>query len=110
MSAVEHFISLRLCGINFGAGNKLSNKCFLAELNPLKETIMKQKLLMAAAAVTIFATPALADFWIVRDSPTANCRVVEQRPTDTKVTIVGGNKVYTSRTEAEREMTVVCTK
>jgi hypothetical protein len=71
---------------------------------------MKHKLLMAAAAVTIFATPALADFWIVRDSPTANCRIVEQRPTDTKVTIVGGNKVYTTRADAEKEMTVVCKK
>ena len=71
---------------------------------------MKQKLLMAAAAVTIFATPALADFWIVRDSPTANCRVVEQKPTDTKVTIAGGNKVYTSRTDAEKELTVACKK
>ena len=71
---------------------------------------MKQKLLMAAAAVTIFATPALADFWIVRDSPTANCRVVEQKPTDTKVTIVGGNKIYTTRADAEKQMTVVCKK
>lgn len=71
---------------------------------------MKQKLLMAAAAVTIFATPALADFWIVRDSPTANCRVVETKPTDTKITIVGGNKVYTTRADAEKEMTVACKK
>ena len=71
---------------------------------------MKQKLVLTAIAVTVFATPALADFWIVRDSPTANCRVVEQKPTDTKITIVGGNKVYTSRAEAEREMIVVCKK
>jgi len=71
---------------------------------------MKQKLLMAAAAVTIFATPALADFWIVRDSPTANCRVVETKPADTKVTIVGGNKVYTTRADDEKQMAVACKK
>ena len=71
---------------------------------------MRQKLVLAAIAVTVFATPALADFWIVRDSPTANCRVVEQKPTDTKITIVGGNKVYTTRSEAEREIAVVCKK
>jgi hypothetical protein len=71
---------------------------------------MKQKLLLAAMVLTVFATPALADFWIVRDSPTANCRIVEQKPTDTKITIVGGNKVYTTRSEAERQMVVVCKK
>jgi hypothetical protein len=41
-----------------------------------KEVPMKTKLLIAAAAVAAFTTPALADFWIVRDSPRADCRVV----------------------------------
>jgi hypothetical protein len=71
---------------------------------------MKQTVLLGALALSLFATPALADFWIVRDSPTANCRIVETKPTDTKITIVGGNKVYTTRTDAEKEMTVVCKK
>jgi hypothetical protein len=69
---------------------------------------MKTKLLIAATAIAAFTTPALADFWIVRDSPRADCRVVEQRPTSTTVTIVGGNKVYHSRADAERKMAVVC--
>ncbi len=71
---------------------------------------MKRTVLWGALALTFFATPALADFWIVRDSPTANCRIVETKPTDTKITIVGGNKVYTTRTDAEKEMVVACKK
>jgi hypothetical protein len=85
-------------------------KSFLAELISKEEILMNQKVILAAIAVTVFATPALADFWIVRDSPTASCRIVETKPTDTKVTIVGGNKVYTTRSDAEKEMTVVCKK
>ena len=66
------------------------------------------KLLASIVAVTAFATPALADFWIVREGQTGPCRIVETRPTDTKIVIVGGNKVYVSRAEAEKEMAVVC--
>ena len=69
---------------------------------------MKTKLVIAAAAVAAFSTAALADFWIVRDNPRADCKVVEQRPTSTTVTIVGGDKIYHSRADAEREMAVVC--
>jgi hypothetical protein len=66
------------------------------------------KTLIAAAAVaTAFATPALADFFIVREGPTGPCRIVETRPTDTKIVVVG-NKVYKVRAEAEKELAVVC--
>lgn len=63
--------------------------------------------LATAAVVTAFATPALADFWIVREGPTGPCRIVETRPTDTKIVIVG-NKAYKVRDEAEKEIKVVC--
>jgi hypothetical protein len=68
---------------------------------------MKAKLLAAAIAATAFATPALADFWIVREGPTGECRIVETRPTDTKIVIIG-NKAYKERAEAEKEVKVVC--
>ena len=42
---------------------------------------MKATLLAAAVAVATFATPALADFWIVREGPTGPCRIVDVRPT-----------------------------
>ena len=68
---------------------------------------MKTKLLGAAVLATAFiATPALADFYIVREG-TGPCRIVETRPTDTKIIVVG-NKTYKVRTEAEKEMAVVC--
>ena len=51
--------------------------------------------------------PALANFWIVRDSPTGKCRIVDLRPTDTKILIVG-NKTYTVRTDADKDLAVVC--
>jgi hypothetical protein len=64
-------------------------------------------LIATAAVLTAFATPALADFWIVREGPTGPCRIVETRPTDTKIIVVG-NKAYKVRAEAEKELAVVC--
>jgi hypothetical protein len=66
-----------------------------------------RKILIAAAAVSALATPAFADFFIVREGPTGPCRIVETRPTDTKIVVVG-NKVYKERSEADKELTVVC--
>jgi hypothetical protein len=67
---------------------------------------MRMKLLAVAVAATAFATPAFADFFIVREG-NGPCRIVETRPTETKIIVVG-NKTYTVRTEAEKEMAVVC--
>ena len=67
---------------------------------------MRIKLLTAAVLATVAATPAFADFFIVREG-TGPCRIVETRPTDTKIVVVG-NKTYKVRTEAEKEMAVVC--
>jgi hypothetical protein len=68
---------------------------------------MKRKILAAVVLVAAFATPALADFWIVRDGPTGPCRIVETKPTDTKIVVVG-NKAYKIRDEAQKELAVVC--
>jgi hypothetical protein len=68
---------------------------------------MRMKLLAVAIAATAFATPAFADFFIVREGTTGPCRIVETRPTDTKIVVIG-NKVYKVRAEAEKEMAVVC--
>ena len=69
----------------------------------------KMRLLAAAVAIAAFATPALADFWIVQDSSTKRCNIVEQRPTTTTTTttIVGGDRVYKTRVEAESQMKTV---
>ncbi|MFL5065853.1 MAG: hypothetical protein ACJ8ED_14505 [Xanthobacteraceae bacterium] len=62
------------------------------------------KYLLATAAAVAFVTPALADFYIVQDTTTKRCQIVEQRPTSSTMTIVGGGKVFTSRTEAESSL------
>ena len=62
------------------------------------------KYLLAAAAAVVFVTPALADFYVVQDTSTKRCQIVEQKPTSSTMTIVGGNKVFTTRTEAESSM------
>ncbi|MBV9556149.1 MAG: hypothetical protein JO254_03645 [Pseudolabrys sp.] len=67
---------------------------------------MRTKLFVVAAVITAIATPALADFYIVREG-NADCRIVETKPADTKIVVIG-NKVYKTRDEATKEMAVVC--
>jgi hypothetical protein len=67
---------------------------------------MRNKFIVAAGLVA-FATPALADFYIVQDSSTKRCSIVEQRPTTQTSVIVGDGKVYTSRSEAEGALKTV---
>ena len=72
-----------------------------------------KKLLIASVAIAAFATPALADFWIVQDSSTKKCTIVDKKPTVTTTTVVGGDgKVYKTREEAEGSMKTekVCTE
>ena len=74
-------------------------------VNFQRRTTVRAKLLsatVAALGIAAIATPALADFWIVREGATGKCMVVDRKPTDSKKIIVGGNgKVYTTRAEAE---------
>jgi hypothetical protein len=68
------------------------------------------KLILASAlALGALSTSAFADFYIVREGPTTECRIVETKPADTKITVVG-DKVYKTRDEATKEMTTVCKK
>jgi len=66
---------------------------------------MRVKLFIGAALLMAFAGSALADsYYVVQDASTKKCSVVSQRPTTTTTTVVGGDKVYTSQTEAETAM------
>jgi hypothetical protein len=67
---------------------------------------MTKYALFAAAAVAI-ATPALAAEWFIVRGPDKQCRIVEKRPTE-KTIIVMGDKAYVTREEAERQVKVVC--
>jgi hypothetical protein len=67
-------------------------------------------MLKSVLPVTIalgIATPAFAaDYYIVR-GPDKKCQVVEKRPSDTKMVIIG-NKAYVSREEATKQLAIVC--
>lgn len=68
---------------------------------------MRIRLLIAAAGLAAFATPSLAaEFFIVQDTTTKRCTIVEQRPT-TQTTVVVGGHAYTTRQEAEGAMKTV---
>ena len=60
------------------------------------------------AALLIGATaPAFAaEYFIVR-GPDKKCQIVERRPTE-KTMVVIGDKAYVTRDEAQKQMAVVC--
>jgi Flp pilus assembly protein TadB len=63
---------------------------------------------MAAAVVVAFATPALAaEFYVVQDSSTKRCQIVEQKPTGSTTVVVGDGKVFSSRTEAQTALSSI---
>jgi vancomycin permeability regulator SanA len=67
------------------------------------------KLLIASITLVALAMPALAaEFYIVRDTSTKKCTIVEQRPTSSTVVVMGNGKVYTTRAEAETAIKTVC--
>jgi hypothetical protein len=77
-------------------------------LMPLEEDRMKFKTLVVAAAMTTFAAPAFAQaFYVVQDVKTKKCTITETKPTSTETTVVSGNSVYKTRTEAESGMKTI---
>ena len=68
------------------------------------------KSLIAALIVVGFATPALAqtEWYIVQDTSTKKCTIVDKKPTVTTTTVVSpSGTVYKTRTEAEAGMKTV---
>jgi hypothetical protein len=65
------------------------------------------KYVLAASIVVGSVAPVLAaEYFIVR-GPDKTCKVVEARPTD-KTVIVIGDKAYVTREEATKQVAVVC--
>ena len=71
-----------------------------------KEITMKARLIMAAALVTAFAAPAIAEeFYVVQDTATKKCTIVDKKPTVATETVVSpSGTVYKTRAEAETGM------
>ena len=70
---------------------------------------MKGRLIMAAALVTAFAAPALAEeFYVVQDTATKKCTIMDKKPTVATETIVSpSGTIYKTRAEAEAGMKTV---
>ena len=61
-----------------------------------------------AATLVAFATPALAqEFYVVQDTATKKCTIVDKKPTTTTTVVVGDGKVFKTRAEAETGMKTV---
>jgi hypothetical protein len=67
-----------------------------------------KKLLISAAAAAIMTGAAYAqtEFYVVQDTSTKKCTIVDKKPTTTNV-IVGDGKVFKTRTAAETEMKTI---
>jgi hypothetical protein len=65
------------------------------------------KFMLPVALLLGFAVPAsAAEYYVVR-GPDKKCKVVETKPTD-KTIVVMGDRAFVSREEADRQLTVVC--
>lgn len=74
----------------------------------LEEDNMNLKTLAAVAALTVVAAPAFAQsFYVVQDVKTKKCTITETKPTTTETTVVSGDTVYKTRSEAEAGMKTV---
>jgi hypothetical protein len=65
------------------------------------------KYVLPVALMFAISTPALAAEYFVVRGPDKKCKVVETRPTDKTITVVG-DRAYVSREEAESQVKVVC--
>jgi len=69
---------------------------------------MLRKILIAGAVTLGLTAPTLAaEFYVVQDTATKKCTIVDKKPTVTTSVVVGDGKVYTTRTEAETRMKTV---
>lgn len=55
----------------------------------------------------LIAGPASADYYVIRNEETKECKVVEERPKE-KIWIQIGDVGFATRDEAEKQITVIC--
>jgi hypothetical protein len=64
------------------------------------------KYVLSTGLLLGLAAPAFAEYFIVR-GPDKQCRVVEKRPTE-KTIVVVGDRAYVTKEEATKQVAVVC--
>ncbi|MEA2936019.1 MAG: hypothetical protein QOD74_2665 [Variibacter sp.] len=60
-----------------------------------------------AALLACTSVASAAEFFVVQDSSTKRCQIVEQRPTTSTTVVVGGDRMFSTRTEAETAMRTI---
>src|SRR5262245_59534625 len=83
-----------------------SRSAFLTLCNRQGERQMLKYVLSLALLIGATASAFATEFYIVRGSD-QKCKVVETRPAD-KTVVVIGDKAYVTRDEAQKQMAVVC--
>ena len=69
---------------------------------------MKKFLIPAAVAVIMTgAAYAQTEFYVVQDTSTKKCTIVDKKPTAATIVVVGDGKVFKSRTAAETGMKTI---
>ena len=68
-----------------------------------------KKFLIPAAAVAIMTGAAYAqtEFYVVQDTSTKKCTIVDKKPTAKTTVVVGDGKVFKTRTAAEAGMKTI---
>ncbi len=67
---------------------------------------MIKHILTATILLGTVSAASAAEYYIVR-GPDKKCKVVEKRPTE-KTVVVVGDRAYVTREEATKQVTVVC--
>jgi hypothetical protein len=69
-----------------------------------------KKFLISTAAATIMTGAVYAqatEFYVVQDTATKKCTIVDKKPTTTTTVVVGDGKVFKTRAEAETGMKTI---
>ena len=69
---------------------------------------MLKKVAAAVLTAAVFSSAVVAaDYYVVQEKSTMKCKVVETRPTD-KTIVVIGDKAYVTKDEATKQVAIVC--
>jgi hypothetical protein len=71
--------------------------------------VMIKIICAASAGLALLSSAALADFYVVQEKSTKECKIVETRPTET-TWIQVGPLAFKTRDEAEKQIKVICKK
>src|SRR5712671_4801878 len=75
------------------------------ELHALRRGDMKRLIFAWLALAASTCMCSAAEFYVIQDATTKQCRVVDQKPSDAPILVIGsGNQVYTTKDEADAAM------